>query len=39
MTASCDELADVITDIVVTATTTYMSSDTGITVGKDGIAW
>ena len=39
MTASCDELADVITDIVVTATTPYMSSDTGITVSEDGIAW
>jgi hypothetical protein len=39
MTASCDELADVITDIVVTATTPYMSSDTGITISEDGIAW
>ena len=39
MTASCDELADVITDIVVTATTPYMSSDTGITIGEDGISW
>lgn len=39
MTASCDELANVITDIVVTATTPYMSSDTGITIGEDGISW
>ena len=41
MTSTCDELAEVVTNIVVSASTHYdfVSSNPGVTVTEDGIAW